>query len=100
MGTSMAHRRVDLDCAELIDTPALFGPTGHLHVTRAGRQQSSGAAQFGKLCEPIPLASHSMLRVLQNNHAVVKRATVDGRVLDTFQHESPQPLVNFWMVRD
>jgi hypothetical protein len=61
VGSSMARRRVGLDCtAELIDTsPALSGPTGHLHVTRARRQQSSGGAKFGKLCEPIPLASQS-----------------------------------------
>src|ERR1700730_17143035 len=61
VGSSMARRRVGLDCtAELIDTsPALSGPTGHLHVTRARRQQSSGGAKSGKLCEPIPLASQS-----------------------------------------
>jgi len=93
-----AQRRVDLDCPELIDTsPALFGPTGHLQVTRAGRQQSSGAAEFGNFASQ---CVQSMLRVLQNDHAVVKRATVDGRVLDTFRHESPQVRVNFRMFRD
>jgi hypothetical protein len=36
-------------------------------VTRARQQESSRGAEFGKLCEPIPLASQAMLRCLEPN---------------------------------
>src|SRR5580704_1105715 len=68
--------------------PVLFGGPDHVRLTGARPQESGGAAKFGKLCEPIPLAHDrgAIRKARRNNSAnscerLFKISDQVGRVL-------------------